>query len=201
MSGFVEGELPVFDIDEIADHLLEQGISTPPSELHGCLCGLLAAGGAAEAEAGLAELNRALDLDVHGELAERLMQLYMVTALSLQDDEFDFFPLLPDDSCELDQRTAALAAWCRGFIAGYARAVASAGRQRESVAADSSEILRDLAVIAQADVDPEADREESETSYAELVEYIRIAALNAYLDTGLSGAAGQVVEPGERQLH
>lgn len=201
MSGFVEGELPVFDIDEIADHLLEQGISTPPSELHGCLCGLLAAGGAAEAEAGLAELNRALDLDVHGELAERLMQLYTVTALSLQDDEFDFFPLLPDDSCELDQRTAALAAWCRGFIAGYARAVASAGRQRESVAADSSEILRDLAVIAQADVDPEADPEESESSYAELVEYIRIAALNAYLDTGLSGAAGQVVEPGERQLH
>lgn len=201
MSGFLEGELPVFDIDEIADHLLEQGISTSPSELHGCLCGLLAAGGAAEQEAGLAELNRALDLDIHGELAERLMQLYTVTALSLQDDEFDFFPLLPDDSHELEQRTTALAAWCRGFLAGYARAVASAGRQRESVAADSSEILRDLAIIAQADVDPEADPEESEMSYAELVEYIRIAALNAYLDTGLAGAADQVVEPGGRQLH
>jgi len=201
MSGFLEGELPVFDIDEMADHLLEQGVSTPPSELHGCLCGLLAAGGAPEAEAGLAGLNQALDLDLHGELAAQLMELYAVTALSLQDDEFDFLPLLPDDSSELHERTIALAAWCRGFLAGYARAVAMTGRQQDSVAADSGEILRDLAIIAQAELDEEAEEEESEHSYAELVEYIRVAALNTYMDTGLAGAADQVVAPGGRQLH
>ncbi len=41
-------EVEPVDFDEIADHLLEQGHQRSPSELHGCLCGLLAAGGPAE---------------------------------------------------------------------------------------------------------------------------------------------------------
>lgn len=198
MSGIFEGQWPAFDIDEIADHLLEQGLSTPPSELHGCLCGMLAAGGAPAAEAGLAGLNQALDLDLHGELAGQVMDLYAATAVSLQDDEFDFAPLLPEDDCDIALRTSALAAWCSGFLAGYAQAgVAEAA----SVPADSNEILRDLAIIAQAEVDEDAEEEESEASYAELVEYIRVAALSAYMDTGLGGPGGNLVEPDEPRLH
>lgn len=205
MSSYLPGALPAIDIDEMANHLLEQGLSTPPSELHGCLCGLLAAGGAPEAEAGLADLNQALDLDLHGALAGQVMELYTITVLSLQDDEFDFSPLLPDDSTDIVERTAALAAWCRGFLAGYAQVDAGAVQQEGTLPSDSSEILGDLAIIAQAEVDEDAEEEESENSYAELVEYIRVASLNAYMDCGLgrseSRAASLSAPPDGRLLH
>jgi uncharacterized protein len=179
------GEPQVFDFDEFADHLLEQGLQASPAELHGCLCGLLAAGAAPEAEAGLASLNQSLDMDLHGELADQIMQLYTVTAASLLDEEFDFHPLLPDDSAELAGRTAALAGWCRGFLAGFAQVSAGGDQQPAPLTEDSSEILKDFAAIAQAEVvDEEDDDEEvAENSYAELVEYLRFAALNVYMDT------------------
>ena len=173
---------PVLDFDELADHLLEQGLENSPSELHGCLCGLLAGSPPGEPEAGLAALNRALGVDVHGELAELLMNLYTVTAAALEDDEFDFHPLLPDDSLELGARTAALGSWCRGFLAGFADAGAAAD-QRESVLPGSSgEVLKDFAAIAGAALDEDASEEESENSYTELVEYLRFAALNVFMD-------------------
>ena len=42
-------EVGVFLFDEFANHLVEQGESVSPSRIHGCLTGLLAAGGPVEA--------------------------------------------------------------------------------------------------------------------------------------------------------
>ena len=51
MLEYTDEDVAVFDFDELADHLLEQGQDASPSTLHGCLCGLLAAGAPAQAEA------------------------------------------------------------------------------------------------------------------------------------------------------
>ena len=166
----------VFDFDELANHLVEQGLDESPSELHGCLCGLLAAGAAPQPELGLAALGRALDLELHGELAGQAMQLYQVSAAALEDEAFDFHPLLPGDEVDLEARTAALAAWCRGFLAGFAQA------KQGEVGADASEVLTDIAAIAEADVDADAGDDDLEASYIEIVEYLRFAVLNAYMD-------------------
>ena len=171
----------VFDFDEMANHLLEQGLQTSPSELHGCLCGLLAAGADATAEAGLAGVSRALQLDLYGELAAQVMELYGVTNAALRDEEFDFHPLLPEDEVSIELRTEALAAWCRGFLAGYA------GEARGRQGQDTGEILKDMAAIAEAAVDPEADEEESESSLEEIIEYLRFAALNVFMDNLMEG--------------
>jgi len=187
----------VFDFDEVADHLLEQGLENSPSELHGCLCGLLAGSPPGQPEAGLAALNRALGVDVHGELAELLMNLYTGTAAALEDDEFDFYPLLPDDSVELGARTAALGSWCRGFLAGFADAGAAADQREAALPGSSGEVLKDFAAIAGAALDEDASEEESENSYAELVEYLRFAALNVYMDN--SGSPGP--PSGGRRMH
>ena len=186
----IDESIGVFDFDELADHLLEQGLDSSPSQLHGCLCGLLGAGAPAEAEAGLALLQQALDMNLHGELAGQMLQLYLVTAAALEDEEFDFHPLLPEDEVEIQTRTEELANWCKGFLAGYAQV-----NQRQ-VGQDSSEILRDLAAIAEASVEDEEDEEESENSYVEIVEYIRFAVLNIYMDSRADTA-----DPGGRQLH
>ena len=184
MYSSLQGDMSAFDFEEFASHLLEQGVQASPAELHGCLCGLLAGGSVSQAEVGLAALNQALELDLHGELAHQVMQLYTQTAASLRDEEFNFYPLLPDDDVDIGVRTAALAGWCESFVAGYAQVGAILDRQPEALPGDCSEILADFAAIAQAEVDESEDREESERSYAELIEYIRFAAINVFTETG-----------------
>lgn len=170
------------DFDELANHLLEQGIQSSPSELHGCLAGLFAGGAGRERSIGLAGLVKALDIDVHGELADGLQLMYARTVSSAESENLHFDPLLPDDATELPQRTQALADWCRGFLCGFAEGRVSAGLTEAGVAADSAEALRDFAAIAQADAE-EDDPEEAERAYAELVEYLRVAAMNVIADT------------------
>ncbi len=189
------GETGVFDFDELANHLLEQGLQSSPSEIHGCLCGLLAGGAAVEPELALAALTDVLDLELRGDLAGQVMQLYGVSAAALQDEEFDFHPLLPDDESDIETRTTALAGWCSGFLAGLAVVTAGASTQAENaLSKDSAEVLKDFAAIAQVDVSDEEkdDEEASEENYFELVEYLRFATLNVYMDSqALAENAGQ----------
>lgn len=185
MSTDSRGVVSQFDFEELANQLMEQGLEASPADLHGCLSGLLASGASHEAEAGIDGLVQALDLDLHGELAEQVMALYVATAECLDNDEYDFYPLLLDDSADIVSRTSALAGWCRSFLAGYTQGSTGAGRQLNVLPGDSSEILRDLAAIAEADLEELAEDEEAEKSYAELTEYIRFAALNAYADNAL----------------
>ena len=178
------GEPGIFDFDELANHLLEQGLQSSPSDIHGCLCGLLAAGAAAEPELALAALLEALDIELRGELAEQVMRLYKVSSAALEDEEFDFHPLLPDDDTEIATRTEALAGWCRGFIAGIAVVSAGATSEMENaMSRDGAEVLKDFAAIAQAEAVEEEDEGAAEESYFELVEYLRFATLNVYMDS------------------
>lgn len=188
----------VFSFDELCDLLVEQGLQSSPSELHGCLCGLLASGASSQAELGLDALCRTLDLALHGELAEQAMRLYVVTAAALEDEEFDFHPLLPDDAIGIAQRTEALARWCSGFLAGFACDVGRGETSAGDLSPDSGEILTDFAALAEAEVDEEASEEESEASYAELVEYLRFAALNVYMDSRARLGDGDL-SPGQDQ--
>ncbi len=176
-------EVGVFDFDEFANHLLDQGVLASPSQLHGCLCGLLGAGAPAQPEYGLDALAQALDLELHGELASRIMQLYTVTEAALQDEEFTFLPLLPDDEEEIALRTAALASWCDGFLAGFAYATAAQERNGGALSQEAGEVLRDIAAMAQAEPAADESEEEAEDSYIELVEYLRVAVVNVFMDS------------------
>jgi uncharacterized protein YgfB (UPF0149 family) len=198
----LQGKVGVFDFDEFANHLLEQGLEASPSELHGFLCGLLSGGAAAEPEVALNALDQSLGLILHGELADHTMQLYSVTAAALEDEEFDFHPLLPDDDDDIGQRTAGLAAWSRGFLAGFAHMTAGMGKAPVARSEDSSEILKDFANIAEAEGETvDEDEDEAEGSYMELVEYLRFATLNVYMDTR-AREPDQGLSPGEgRPIH
>lgn len=195
----IAGALQVFDFEEFANHLLEQGLQCSPSEIHGGLCGLLSAGAALEPELGLAALCQFLEVDLYGELAEQTMQLYTVSAQALLDEEFQFHPLLPEDDADIAERTAAVALWCKGYLSGFAHHTAQADHPSQSdLSADSKEILVDIAAIAEADNDDEATEEESEDSYFEIVEYLRFAVLNVFMDTL---AISELEAPGDDVLH
>ncbi len=194
-------EVGVFDFDEFADHLLDQGLLASPSQLHGCLCGLLGAGAPAQPEYGLDALAQALDLEVHGELASRIMQLYTVTEAALQDEEFTFLPLLPDEEEEIALRTAALANWCDGFLAGFAYATAAANSNGSALSQETGEILRDIAAMAQAEPAEDESEEEAEDSYIELVEYLRVAVVNVFMDSQATAGDRDISSATQRPLH
>ncbi len=176
------GKTEVFDFDEFANHLVEQGLQSSPSDIHGCLTGLLASGAPVEAESALVALVDVLDLNVHGELAAQTMELYTVTAAALQDEEFDFHPLLPDDETDIGERTVALAGWCSGFLGGFAQGTASRSDAESRLSRESREILEDIEAFSLAGIDEDMDEEESEESYFEIAEYLRFAVLNIHMD-------------------
>ena len=193
-------EVVVFDFDELADHLLEQGTLVSPSQLHGCLCGLLSAGAPPMVEYGLDALAQALDLVVHGELAGRVMQLYSASGAVLQDEEFTFYPLLPAEETDISERTLALAAWCEGFLTGFAYAAAGEDQSGKTFSEPCSEALRDIAALAQAEAAEDEIDDEAEENYAELVEYLRIAVINVYLENGAE-PQDHAIHPGTAPLH
>lgn len=175
----------VVRFEELADHLLDQGLQSSPSALHGCLCGLLSAGASSQQEYCLNAISGALDVVLHGELAAQIMSLYSITAAALEDEAFEFHPLLPDDDTDIAVRVDALAEWCKGFLAGFAHASVGRDSAPSALSEDSSEILKDFAEIAQAGFEEQGDDEESEGNYMELLEYLRFATLNLFMDNAL----------------
>ena len=137
------------------------------------------------AEDCLAATGQALDLALQGELAEISLELAGQTLAALTDEEFTFQLYLPDDEVEIEQRVQALAEWCRGFLAGFALMVSGSGGA--GLDSDTGESLRDIAAMAEAAVDAEAEVEESESSFFEISEYLRFATLDlfmSHLDSG-----------------
>lgn len=176
-------DVGVFEFDEFANHLLDQGVLASPSQLHGCLSGLLAAGASPEPEYGLHALSQALSLEVHGEFANRVMQLYSVTESALQDEGFTFLPILPHDDEDIAQRTSALASWCEGFLAGYAFSIATEEITPGALSQETGEVLRDIAAMAQAEAPEHESEDDAEDSLIELVEYLRVAVVNIFMDS------------------
>ncbi|MEE4277138.1 MAG: UPF0149 family protein [Halieaceae bacterium] len=175
--------------DEVANAMLEQGEVLSPSELHGCLCGLLGGGFDDEGAAILARLEKTLDTSLHGPLADMVITLRDEALLSVTEGEFDFSLLLPEDDLELEQRIAAMAGWCRGFLSGFAEARVNSNAAAKAVATDSAEALKDFAAIAQAaSDDKESEPEEREGHYLELLEYLRVAAMNVIMDARAAAA-------------
>jgi yecA family protein len=175
------------DFDDFANQLLAAGAQESPAYLHGGLCGVYAGAGPVTPEDCLAAVSQALDMPLQGELAESCLQLAGFTAAALEDEEFGFQLYLPGDEVDIDQRVQALSDWCRGFLAGYALVATSdsdAGLDKES-----GESLADIAAIAEAAVDAEADDEESESHYYEISEYLRFATLNLFMNRLAEGLA------------
>lgn len=146
---------------------IERGrLAVDASELHGSLSGFLCAGGEARGDDWLQRLT------LEGPAGDALDQLFLATIEQLKSPDFGFVLLLPTDEQALEQRADALVAWCRGFLGGFGL-VAGSG---EDLSEESEEALDDLGRIAASAFsydDPDAD----EAALAEVIEFVRVAAL------------------------
>ena len=161
--------------DDFADMFVELGAFGTPSELHGLLAGQLAAGVRVDAQALLTMVVSHLDVQtLEDDDKAELVALYDLVLEQLSAADFGFQLLLPEDDTELTSRTESLGAWSSGFLSGFGL---SFDHTKQSLSSEITDAMEDLANIAQVsfDVDDEyLEGESAETSYLELVEYVRL---------------------------
>ena len=154
-----------------------------PSELHGVLCGRLAAGARIDESEWLAMVCEHMGLPetATGEsddLREFMQAAYDQTLALLKAADMSFHPLLPDDDYAIDQRLEALTSWVRGFLEGMAL---SAGESLGQAPDEIRELIEDMVAISQVSEDEEPD-DESEHQLIEIVEYVRLGALAVFTE-------------------
>ncbi|MGO3128173.1 MAG: UPF0149 family protein [Luteimonas sp.] len=165
---------------EIDAEIRRLQLAMPGSELHGGLSGWLAGGGD-DVPAWLAPVlaDATLPAPAGGSALDRLR---VATATQLEDRDFTFALLLPEDGEPLSVRSAALFDWCRGFLGGFGLAAG----ERSSLSEEGNEALADLARLAAAQPDPDdEDDAVEEDALTEIEEFVRVAALLLHGDAAL----------------
>lgn len=179
----------VADIDypTLKDALADAGAVDEPAEVHGTLCGALCV------DEEVCPLTL-VEVEAGGDLRDTLDELRRSTLEGLFDPDMGFAPLLPDDNVPLERRVRALARWCGGFVYG----IASRGEFDYSVLSEEvREVVHDLTELSKAALTAEdTDREQGESDYAELVEYVRVGVQLVFLEL----RPGRAAEPAAR-LH
>lgn len=157
---------------DFEDVLAAAGSLADAAEAHGSLCGALCSMAPYRMQDWVNEIlpdGAALS----EESAAVIERVFTATATSFGEQGMEFEPLLPDDEQPLNGRANALALWCSGFLYGLGTGQIS---DLDGLAGDVGEIVRDFTEISRATGD-EADADDSnEQAYAELVEFIRVAA-------------------------
>lgn len=170
------------DFHTINDQLLNMGAINSPAQLQGLLCGRVCGGQVLDKAQWHETAIDFLDVD-HIELSEeQLMLLDRVldyTLIQMDDLNFSFNPLLPDDNATLQRRTQELGGWCEAFLHGVGT---SGMKLDDKLSSDVADALRDLAKISQVNVEDDEAGDENEVYWNELVEYVKVAVLNVYAE-------------------
>ena len=157
---------------DFEDVLAAAGSLADAAEAHGSLCGALCSMSPYKMQDWVNEILPD-GASLSDESAAMIERVFTATAASFGEQGMEFEPLLPDDEQPLNGRANALALWCTGFLYGLGTGQIS---DLEALNGDVGEIVRDFTEISRATGD-DADADESnEQAYAELVEFIRVAA-------------------------
>lgn len=171
--------------DDLANPIVAAGGNIGPSELHGFICGVLAAGARPSASRWQKETADFLDLEaVPADLDRAIQSLVDQSLADFTDKDFSFQPLL-SDSDELAERGQTLCLWCEGFLHGF-----GVGKYTGELLPTSSEALKDMAEIAQLDAEGMENDVEQERQLFEVQEYVRMGALNIFVECN-SAAGGK----------
>lgn len=154
-----------------------------PSELHGALCGRLAAGARMQESEWLEMVCEHMGLPLTSAEDSKELHQFMVAAYDqaleqLKSADMSFRPLLPDDDYAIEQQLEALISWVRGFLEGMAL---SAGQALGQAPDEIRELIEDMVAISQLSDEEEQD-EESEQQLMEIIEYVRLGALSVFTE-------------------
>jgi len=170
------------DHDSLERALRRCGSNWDAAQTHGLLSGRLATAGA---DSGFSWLEQVLDgtdpADALRVECEGLLgTIFATTYQQLAERLSAFTPMLPDDASSTAERATALAHWCEGFLHGLVAGNHDDDMRARLQAEPLADIIRDMLQITRAAVGEAHDAESDEEAYAELVEYVRVAAQLAY---------------------
>ena len=179
---------------DFEDVLAAAGSMADAAEAHGSLCGALCSMSPYRMQDWINEIlpDGAAPSDESAAMIERV---FAATATSFGEQGMEFQPLLPDDESPLNGRANALALWCTGFLYGLGTGHIS---DLEALNGDVGEIVRDFTEISRATGDDAEADESNEQAYAELVEFIRVAAQVVFEELL---PLRQQVYPAQQRLH
>lgn len=174
-------EIPQMRYQDLVELFQQMGTGQTPTFLHGSLTGILAAGHRMSSQDWV---QWALDLLAPSEeITEShhivLRGLYINTLRELEDTDFSFKPLLPDDSYPLADRLEALSDWCGSFLGAFGTVGVVA--EGKPIPEQVEEVLEDLSAIAQVETEPEDD-EQAEEDYLAISEHVRMGVLTLFLE-------------------
>ncbi len=169
-------ETPSFE--HVNKALLRLNAEIEAAELHGTLSGLLCVMGNNASK----HLEQLIPKGARGDILDseayqRVIQCPVQILEALNDPEFSYDLLLPDDEQGLEVRTEAMAEWSHGFLSGLAIAGI---KDFAKLPKEASEFCQDLLDISRAGLSEIARGEEDEVAYQELVEYLRVGTLLMY---------------------
>jgi hypothetical protein len=159
------------EFDDLQMLLAHSRALAEAAEAHGTLAGALCAASDFSLEDWLVELYAEGRTDEA--TLEALRAVFETTRGELASDQMEFRALLPGDETPIGERAEALGHWCQGFLYGLSTRPLPAPEQ---LSQDAGEVVRDLTAMTQVMADAEASEESNEEAYAELVEFVRVAA-------------------------
>ncbi len=168
--------------NELDEALRRCGAGWDAAQAHGFLCSRLAVQGQAAAGAWLARVLEDTDPQnaCIAECRQLLGVLFDESYRQLSERQSEFEPLLPDDEAPGEERAAALAHWCEGFLHGLVSGPHPQELKAKLATEPISEIIKDTLEITRATAGSDDSNEAREQAWAELVEYLRVAAQLTY---------------------
>lgn len=170
-TSVMSGQQRATSYDQFQAVLDLAGLDLRASEVHGMLCGEICRRLRTGCATGVSALMGVPEdsADGAGRTATEAADELMEHSLRALDAGMQFFLLLPDDEEPLEERTAAVADWARGFVLGLLRGD-EAGE--EGLEGDSAEFVQDLFKISEAGDGGES--EDNERALTEIEEYMRV---------------------------
>jgi uncharacterized protein YgfB (UPF0149 family) len=170
------------DHNELDAALRRCGSTWNAGQTHGLLCSRLALAGAEGASRWLAQVLQDTDPDnsQRTECEVMLEALCSVTWQQLAERQSDFMLLLPDDDDPAWVRAEAMGQWCEGFLHGLVSETHGDDLRQRLASDPLSDIIKDMLEITRATAGDEADPNVNDNAFAELVEYLRVAAQLTY---------------------
>ena len=190
--------------DTLNDALRRCGANWDAAQCHGLLTSRLAIAGT---EAGYAWFQQVLEgaetSDASRADCERMLTaLFEATYRQLSERLSEFAPLLPDDSDSTAIRAEALGHWCEGYLHGLVSVDHGEALKQRLGEEPIADIIKDMLQITRASAEDDGDEESNEIAYAELVEYLRVAAQLAYEELAdFRRPAAQSQPDGTETLH
>ncbi len=168
------------DFETIERQLDAAKVDLNPAEAQGLLCGLLCHARENVRGKWIDELlDEGLPSAALKKLQAVLDELYSKTCETLNDQDFGFEPMLPNDKCSISGRSQALSAWCQSFLYGLGLSTKSVEKKLSGL---GREALKDLTEITRMDTELVEESDENEAAFIELEEVLRVVVITIYED-------------------